>query len=125
MQDIADYLSLIDTVRQKLDQAHQDPSDCHGSGLQAVAIASDRVDPDHGLLMRLGLSSRRHRSRRGATILSTMALGAQAVTAVASQVEHTDVDPDVRLLLLSQPGRYKRQGGMEAPPNRGVSGILE
>ena len=54
-----------------------------------------------------------------------MALGAQAVTAVASQVEHTDVDPDVRLLLLSQSGRYKRQGGMEAPPNRGVSGVLE
>jgi len=58
-QDIADYLSLIETVRQKLDQARQDPPDCHGSGLQAVAIARDRVDPDHGLLMRLGLSSRR------------------------------------------------------------------
>ena len=25
----------------------------------------------------------------------------------------------------SQSGRYKRQGGMEAPPNRGVSGVLE
>src|SRR6476646_4034005 len=37
----------------------------------------------------------------------------------------SDVDPDVRLLLLSQSGRYKRQGGMEAPPNRGVPGILE
>ena len=24
--------------------------------------------------------------------------------------------PDVRLLLLGQSGRYKRQGGMEAPP---------
>jgi hypothetical protein len=51
--------------------------------------------------------------------------GSQAITAVASQVEHTDVDPDVRFLLLSQSGRYKRQGGMETPPNRGVSGILE
>jgi hypothetical protein len=47
------------------------------------------------------------------------------VGGVASQVEHTDVDPDVRLLLLSQSGRYKRQGGMEAPPNRGVSRVLE
>ena len=37
----------------------------------------------------------------------------------------SDVVPDVRLLLLSQSGRYKRQGGMEAPPNRGVPGILE
>jgi hypothetical protein len=46
-----------------------------------------------------------------------MALGAQAVTAVASHVEHTDVDPDVRLLLLSQSGRNKRQGGMEVAPN--------
>jgi hypothetical protein len=27
--------------------------------------------------------------------------------------------------LLSQPGRYERQGGMEAPSDRGVSGILE
>jgi hypothetical protein len=81
-------------------------------GSQAVAITSDRVDLDHGLLMRRGPSSRhrRHRGKRGATILSTMALGARAVTAVASQVEHTDVDPDVRLLLLSQSGRYKRQG---------------
>ena len=75
-------------------------------GWQAVTIASDRVDLDHGLLMRRGLSS------------------AQAVTAPASQVEHADVDPDVRLLLLSQSGRYKRQGGMEAP-NRGFSGVLE
>jgi hypothetical protein len=48
-----------------------------------------------------------------------------AAIAVASQVEHADVDFDVRLLLLSQSGRYKRQGGMEARPNRGVSGILE
>src|SRR5258706_273594 len=47
------------------------------------------------------------------------------VGGVASQVEHTDVDPDVRLLLLSQSGRYKRQGGMEAPPNCGVSRVLE
>jgi hypothetical protein len=54
-----------------------------------------------------------------------MALGAQAITPVASQVEHTDVDSDVRVLLLGQSGRYKRQGGMEAPPNRGVSGVLE
>lgn len=54
-----------------------------------------------------------------------MALGVQAVTAVASKVEHADVDPDVRLLLLSQSGRYERQGGMEAPPNRGVSGVFE
>ena len=44
---------------------------------------------------------------------------------VASQVEHTDVGADVRLLLLSQPGRYKRQGGMAASANRGVSGVLE
>ena len=50
---------------------------------------------------------------------------AHGVAAVAPQVEHADVDPDVRLLLLSQSGRYKRQGGMEAPPNRGVSGVLE
>jgi hypothetical protein len=49
----------------------------------------------------------------------------EAVIAIASQVEHADVDPDVRLLLLSQSSRYKRQGGMEAPPNRGVSGVLE
>src|SRR5437868_14220687 len=64
---------------------------------------SDRVDPVHGLLTRRGPSSRqyrKHRSKRGATILSTMALGAQTVTAVASQVEHADVDSDVRLLLL-------------------------
>jgi hypothetical protein len=55
-----------------------------------------------------------------------MALGmAHAVTALASQVEHADVDADVRLLLLNQPGRYKRQGGMAAPPNRGVSRVLE
>ena len=37
----------------------------------------------------------------------------------------SDVDPDVRLLLLSQPGRHQRQGGMEAPSDRSVSGILE
>jgi hypothetical protein len=49
----------------------------------------------------------------------------EAAIAVASQVDLTDVDSDVRLLLLSQSGRYKRQGGMEAPPNRGVSGVLE
>jgi uncharacterized membrane protein len=60
-----------------------------------------------------------------AALQAPLAGGAQAVTAVASQVEHTDVDPDVRLLLLSQSGRYKRQDGMEAPPNRGVSGVLE
>src|SRR5207245_10225383 len=56
--------------------------------------SSDRVDPVHGLLMRRGPSPRRyrkHRSKRGAAILSTMALGAQTVTAVASQVEHADV----------------------------------
>ena len=41
------------------------------------------------------------------------------------KVERADVDPDVRLLLLSQPGRYKRQGGMEAPPNGGVPGIFK
>ena len=35
---------------------------------------------------------------------------------VASQVEHADVDFDVRLLLLSQSGRYKRQGGMGLGP---------
>src|SRR5437660_11785634 len=51
--------------------------------------SSDRVDPVHGLLMRRGPSPRRyrkHRSKRGATML-----GAQTVTAVASQVEHADV----------------------------------
>src|SRR5262249_39365849 len=42
-----------------------------------------------------------------------------------SYVEHTDVGPDVRLFLLSQPGRYKRKGGMAACPNRGVPGVLE
>ena len=34
--------------------------------------------------------------------------GAQAVTAVAPQAEHADVDPDVRLLLLGQSGGYQR-----------------
>jgi hypothetical protein len=52
-------------------------------------------------------------------------IGEQADTAVASQVEHTDVGSDVRILLLNQSGRYKRQGGMEAAPDRGVSGVLE
>jgi uncharacterized membrane protein len=60
-----------------------------------------------------------------AALQAALAGGAQAVTAVASPEEHTDVDTDVRLLLLSQSGRYKRQDGMEAPANRGVSGILE
>jgi hypothetical protein len=58
-------------------------------------------------------------------MLSTMALEVQAVTSAASQWEHGDVDPDVRLFLLSQSGRHKRQGGMETPANRGVSGILD
>jgi hypothetical protein len=44
-----------------------------------------------------------------------MTLAARVVTAVASQVEHADVDTDVRVLLLGQSGRYERQGGMEAP----------
>ena len=43
----------------------------------------------------------------------------------ARSAERRNVDPDVCLLLLSQSGRYKRQDGMEASPNRGVSGILE
>ena len=50
---------------------------------------------------------------------------AEAVAAVLSRVEHADVDPDVCLLLFSQSGRNQRQGGMEAPPDRGVSGVLE
>ena len=54
-----------------------------------------------------------------------MAFEVQAVTAVASHVEHADVDPDVRVLLFSQSGRDKRQVGMEAASNRGISGILE
>src|SRR5260370_8391683 len=40
------------------------------------------------------------------------------VGGVASQVEHTDVDPDVRLLLLSQSGPYKQQRGLELPTTR-------
>jgi hypothetical protein len=92
------FLSAVERFPGPL-RLQRDPEDDEGS--QAVAIASDRVDLDHGLLMRRELSSRRHRSKRGATILSTMALGAQAVTAVASQVEHSDVGPDVRFLLLS------------------------
>jgi len=39
------------------------------------------------------------------------------LTAVASQPEQTDVDPDVRLLLLNQSDRHKRQGGMETSSN--------
>jgi hypothetical protein len=40
-------------------------------------------------------------------------------------MEHTDVDIDVCILLLNQSGRYKRQGGMEARPNRSVSRVLD
>ena len=41
------------------------------------------------------------------------------------QVEHANVDPDVRLFLLSQPGRYQRQSGMEACSKRGFPRVLD
>jgi hypothetical protein len=47
------------------------------------------------------------------------------VIAVPSEVEHTDVGPDVRFLLLNQSGSRRRPCGMEAPPDRGVSGVHE
>ena len=42
-----------------------------------------------------------------------------------AKTEHADVNPDIRVLLFSQSSRYKRQGGMEAPPDRGVPRVLD
>src|SRR5436190_7814517 len=64
---------------------------------------NDRVDLDHGSPTRRGPLSRQHRSKRRPSFDE----GARAYGdgAVASQMEHADVDPDVRLLLLGQSGR--------------------
>ena len=39
--------------------------------------------------------------------------------------EYGDVGSDVRFLLFSKSGRYKRQDGMETRSKRGVSGVLK
>ncbi len=48
-----------------------------------------------------------------------------ARTAVVPEVEHPDVGPDLRFLLLNQPYCNQRQGGVEAAPERRVSGVYD
>ena len=61
----------------------------------------------------------------GVRTLLFVASHARSPTAFTSKVEHPDVGLDVRLLLFSQSGRYKRQGRMEGRPHFGLSGVFE